>query len=48
MVAGFGLLCALTHDIVLLVGFRFVQGLFIPALTTCLAAYLARQLPAES
>ncbi len=48
MVAGFGLLCALTPNFVLLVGFRFVQGLFIPALTTCLAAYLARQLPAES
>jgi len=26
---------------------RFVQGLFIPTLTTCLAAYLARSLPME-
>ncbi|ABK45037.1 major facilitator superfamily MFS_1 [Magnetococcus marinus MC-1] len=26
---------------------RFLQGLFIPALTTCLVAYLARVLPAE-
>jgi YNFM family putative membrane transporter len=26
---------------------RFLQGLFIPALTTCLAAYLARSLPQE-
>jgi MFS transporter, YNFM family, putative membrane transport protein len=46
-VAGFGLLCAAARDIALLVGFRFLQGLFIPALTTCLAAYLARHLPAE-
>ncbi len=26
---------------------RFIQGLFIPALTTCLAAYLSRTLPVE-
>jgi len=26
---------------------RFIQGLFVPALTTCLAAYLARMLPVE-
>ncbi|OQX18802.1 MAG: MFS transporter [Desulfobulbaceae bacterium A2] len=42
-----GLVCALTHDLWLLIGARFVQGLFIPALTTCLAAYLARTLPVE-
>ena len=47
VVVVFGLLCAVTHHIWLLVGFRFVQGLFIPALTTCLAAYLSRHLPAE-
>ncbi|MCU0560662.1 MAG: MFS transporter [Desulfobacterales bacterium] len=47
VVAVFGLFVALTHDIALLVAFRFVQGLFIPALTTCLAAYLARSLPAD-
>ncbi|HEX9475617.1 MAG TPA: MFS transporter, partial [Candidatus Dormibacteraeota bacterium] len=29
----------------LLIAARFVQGLFIPSLTTCLAAYLARSLP---
>ncbi len=46
-VAGFGLLCAAAQQIGLLVAFRFGQGLFIPALTTCLAAYLARSLPAE-
>ena len=47
VVAGGGLLCAATTDLWILVGCRFLQGLFIPALTTCLAAYLARTLPAE-
>ncbi len=47
MVAGGGLLCAATNHLWVLVGGRFVQGLFIPALTTCLVAYLARTLPAE-
>ncbi|OQX18178.1 MAG: MFS transporter [Desulfobulbaceae bacterium A2] len=42
-----GLVCAVTHDLWVLIGARFVQGLFIPALTTCLAAYLARTLPVE-
>ncbi len=42
-----GVMCALTHSIYLLIGARFLQGLFIPALTTCLAAYLAQNLPAE-
>jgi YNFM family putative membrane transporter len=31
-----------------LIGTRFVQGLFIPCLTTCVAAYLAKTLPQES
>ncbi len=48
MVAGAGLVCALTTNFWVLVGARFVQGLFIPALTTCLAAYLAKTLPASS
>ena len=39
------LLCAVTRGIWLLVAARFVQGLFIPSLTTCLAAYLSRTLP---
>lgn len=43
----FGLLCAATHQMALLILFRFVQGLFIPAMTTCLVAYLARSLPAQ-
>ncbi len=45
VVAGGGLLCAATNELWILVGGRFLQGLFIPALTTCLVAYLARTLP---
>jgi YNFM family putative membrane transporter len=45
VVAGTGLVCALTHNIVLLIVARLIQGLFIPSLTTCIAAYLARSLP---
>lgn len=45
LVALAGLLCALTDSFSLLVAARFVQGLFIPALTTCVAAYLANSLP---
>ena len=41
-----GLVCALTSDLWVLIAARFLQGLFIPALTTCLAAYLAKTLPA--
>jgi YNFM family putative membrane transporter len=37
--------CALTHEIGVLIAVRFVQGLFIPAMSTCLAAYLSRALP---
>ncbi len=46
-VAGGGFGAALAHDFGLLVGARFFQGLFLPALTTSLAAWLARTLPAE-
>lgn len=42
-----GTVCGLTHEFDLLVGARLLQGLFIPALTTSLAAWLARTLPAE-
>jgi YNFM family putative membrane transporter len=42
-----GFVCAVTKDLWLLIGARFLQGLFIPALTTCLAAYLAKTLPTE-
>jgi YNFM family putative membrane transporter len=41
MVALVGLLAALTWSFSLLVAARFAKGLFIPALTTCVAAYLA-------
>ncbi|HVL02203.1 MAG TPA: MFS transporter, partial [Dongiaceae bacterium] len=42
-----GLICVLTDNITLLIAGRFLQGLFVPALTTCVAAYLAKSLPAE-
>jgi MFS transporter, YNFM family, putative membrane transport protein len=45
LVAFGGLLCAASNDLWMLIGARFVQGIFIPALTTCLAAYLAKTLP---
>jgi YNFM family putative membrane transporter len=48
VVAGCGLVCAITPNLNILIAARFVQGLFIPALTSCLVAYLARSLPAES
>jgi MFS transporter, YNFM family, putative membrane transport protein len=38
---------ALSQSLPLLVAARFVQGLFIPALTSCLAAYLSRTLPPD-
>ena len=40
------LACALTRSFPLLIAARFVQGLFMPSLTTCIAAYLAQSLPA--
>jgi YNFM family putative membrane transporter len=42
------LFCAVTTHIHLLIVARFIQGLSIPSLTTCLAAYLSRNLPKES
>lgn len=47
IVAGSGLICASTHDLWRLVAARWLQGLFIPSLTTCLAAYLAVNVPPE-
>jgi MFS transporter, YNFM family, putative membrane transport protein len=47
VVAACGFFCAATSQLPLLVGARFVQGLFVPALTTCLAAYLSTNLPLE-
>jgi len=47
MVATGGLVCAVTHQFWILIGARFFQGIFVPSLTTCLAAYLAKTLPAK-
>ena len=47
VIAMAGLAAALAPTLPLLVAARFVQGLFIPALTTCLVAYLGRVMPAE-
>lgn len=47
LVGGAGLICATTFHFWTLVGLRFVQGLFLPALSTCVAAYLSRTLPLE-
>lgn len=45
IVALTSLICAVAHHFALLIVARFVQGLFIPSLTTCIAAYLAHNLP---
>jgi YNFM family putative membrane transporter len=45
LVASAGLVCALTSHLWIFIVARFLQGLFIPALTTCLAAYLSRAVP---
>jgi MFS transporter, YNFM family, putative membrane transport protein len=42
-----GVVSGLTHNFVILVSARLFQGIFIPALTTSLAAWLARTLPAN-
>lgn len=47
MVTLAGMVCAVTTSLGVLIGARFFQGIFIPSLTTCLAAYLAKTLPAE-
>lgn len=47
VVAVGGIVCAITDNLNLLIASRFVQGAFIPALTTCIAAYLAKTLPPE-
>lgn len=46
IVVAASLICALTQHFALLIAARFIQGLFIPSLTTCIAAYLAQNLPA--
>jgi YNFM family putative membrane transporter len=44
-VAAGGVISALTQDFKILVAARFFQGLFLPAMTTSLSAWLARTLP---
>ena len=46
--AGAGAICAATSSFPLLVAMRGVQGAFIPTLTTCVAAWLSRTLPARA
>jgi YNFM family putative membrane transporter len=47
VVTACSLVAALTGTLWILIAMRFMQGLFVPTLTTCLVAYLARTLPAE-
>ena len=47
MVAVCGLVCVFTHHLWVLICARFIQGLFIPALTTCVAAYISKTLPRQ-
>ncbi|NJD63374.1 MAG: MFS transporter [Deltaproteobacteria bacterium] len=47
VIAACGLFCAVAADLRLLIAARFVQGLFVPSLTTCLVVHLVRSLPAE-
>ena len=47
VIAMSGLFCAATKTLWLMVIARFVQGLFVPSLTTCLVVYLVRNLPPE-
>ena len=42
-----GFLCAATESFPLLVAARFLQGLSVPAVTTCLVVFLARRLPPD-
>lgn len=42
-----GFLCAATKSFPLLVAARFLQGVFVPSLTTCLVVYLVRRLPPD-
>src|SRR5512145_2628873 len=47
VIAAGGLFCAATKTLWLMIAARFVQGLFVPSLTTCLVVYLVRNLPPE-
>ena len=43
-----GFVCSATDNLSVLILARFVQGIFIPALTTCIVAYLSKSLPPAS
>ncbi len=45
--AGGGLVASFTHDFKILLAARMFQGIFIPALTTSLAAWLSKTLPGK-
>jgi MFS transporter, YNFM family, putative membrane transport protein len=47
VVAAAGVVVASTENFTLLAAARLLQGLFLPALTSCVAAYLANSLPVE-
>jgi YNFM family putative membrane transporter len=47
VISACGFVCAAAGDMGLLIAARFVQGLFVPSLTTCLVVHLVRSLPAE-
>ncbi len=47
VVAACGFVCAASSDLSLLIAARFVQGLFVPSLTTCLVVHLVRSLPPD-
>jgi len=47
VVATCGLFCAATANLTHLIAARFVQGLFVPSLTTCLVVHLVRSLPSD-
>ena len=46
-VAAGGMVCSITNEFNVLVGARTIQGLFLPALTTSLVAWLSKNLPQE-
>lgn len=47
VIAACGFVCAMSGSMLVLIVTRFAQGLSIPCLTTCVAAYLAKTLPKE-
>jgi YNFM family putative membrane transporter len=42
-----GFFCAASPDLYPLIAARFIQGLFVPSLTTCLVVHLVRSLPPD-